>query len=254
MGPQVCLYVSVSLSPLSSLDRNYQSRLIIFPFPVLVNYVHEIKRLLAVNCQNENQLLSSLEILKTIPFSIELARETDIAYAVNALAKQSTFPVVSSTARDLTKKWKGIYSSLQATSPPPPPPVASSSYVPLVSTAHPPAESNSSHHDINRDSPQIKTWRALFSYCEDENTNIFHIASSKVSQAAASLKTGKRSTLSQMTIQQETDEKKKRRLEARMNELKMPTTKRRAINMTAVQSPVKVAPIIPLHEQKIQRR
>jgi hypothetical protein len=253
-------FLFLSLPLIEIVPRNFQSRKIIFPFPILVNYVHEVKRLLFVNSQNETQLLSCLDLLKTIPFSIELARETDIAFAVNSLGKQSPFPVVNSTARELTKRWKAIYSSLQSTLPPHPP--LSSSSVALgaavtdsSSNSLPFSSINPSDHNINHDSPQLKTWRSLYSYCEDENTNIFHTASTRVSEIAANLKTGKRSTCSSASIQQETDEKKKRRLQARINELKMPTPKRKAVTLTTGVAPrVKSIPIIPLHQQKIQKK
>jgi hypothetical protein len=227
--------------------RNYQSRLILFPFPILVNYVHELKRLIMVNGQDETKLISYINTLKTIPFSVELTKETDIAYGINSLAKHSKSAVVSSAARELTKKWKRIYETLQSKNQN----TTTSSSSETLPTPTPTPMKN-----INVDSPQIKTWRVLFHYCEEETTNIFHHASSKASQVASDLKNGKRSTCSSMTVQQETDEKKKRRIQARLTELKLPTKKKRSSSLSDEMNPiskVKMTPIVPLHEQKIPK-
>lgn len=241
MGSEVYSYCILEF--LVILRRNFQSRLILFPFPVLVNYVHELKRLIMLNANDDAKLLSYIDILKKIPFSIELARVTDIGYTVNSLGKHSTFKIVSDAARDLTKKWKAIYERLQATS-------SSSSENTSLDC---PTPSNHSH-DVNRDSPNITTWRSLYTYCEEETTNIFHVASSKVSQLATNIKASQRGTCTNYSAQQETDEKKKRRLQARLNELKIPTKKPRNMNPSNVEPPkVKMVAIVPLHEQKIKR-
>jgi hypothetical protein len=218
--------------------------LIPFPFPILVNYVHELKRLILVNSQDETQLISNINILKSIPFSIELTKATDIAYVINSLAKHSTSTVVSSAARELTKKWKGIYQSLQPQNSP------------TSSLSQNSATPATEVKNINLDSPQIKSWRALFRYCEEETTNIFHSASSKASQAASDLKTGKRSSCSSMSVQQETDEKKKRRLQARLAELKLPSKRKRSVSLGEEKNgipKVKMTPIVPLHQQKVPK-
>lgn len=198
-----------------------------------------------MNREDETQLISLINILKTIPFSVELTKATDIAFGINSLAKSSNLTKVSSAARELTKKWKKIYETIQSQSQN----TETTDSSKIITTP-------TSSKNIHLDSPKIKTWRALFFYCEEETSVIFQNASSKASEEASNLKTGKRSTCSSISVQQETDEKKKKRLQSRLSELKLPTKKKRSSSLSEERNAcpkVKMSPIIPLHEQKISK-
>lgn len=215
--------------------RKYQSRLVLFPFPELVNYVHELKRLLFVSGENEIQLLSTLSILQKIPFSIVLAKQTEIAWLVNTLGKQTPFSEVREVARNLTAKWKDIYKQLQKNQES----TDQTSPAPLAPELHPCLES-----------PQILTWKRLYFYSEEETTRCFHRASNKVSEMIENMKSGKRAVCSSFSVAAETDERKKKRLATRIDGLKIPVKKRKEISAPEVR--VRHPPVVPLHQQRVE--
>lgn len=163
------------------LLKQYSIRDIPAPFHELVT---DVKAQLAALVSKDTSLAEKNNILKflsTIPFSNELARETDVALIVNTIRKDNTLPLsIIALAAEITAKWKKIFKNQQRREP------SSSSN----------ADPCGSCGDVGLDSVGILTWRQLFQYHEKKEHIMVEKGAKRFSEMSTSERDKRKTSLS----------------------------------------------------------
>jgi hypothetical protein len=164
------------------VQQRYSIREIEMPFPMLVE---EVKTHVVGLTDTDSSLArkqSILDKLAKVPFSNDLAKQTNVALTVNTIRKDSTFPSsLTICAAEITAKWKKIFKAQQSLSPSSPPEETGPDVV--LSTG-----------DIGLDSVYLLTWRQLYHYFEHKERVMVEKGAKKFS-AMANIERDKRKTV-----------------------------------------------------------